>query len=160
LPPAMTRRAVLGGAAVVALGGCAQADPRIPPPKPDVAVLTGAIAAEERLIALYQAARNAVPGLAGRLDPALAHHREHLAVLRRHYLPGTGGVTAPPVPVPPPTVPADDDHVVKLVRDAESEAAAARLADVARVAPGMAQLLAGIGACEAGHAAALSRSER
>jgi hypothetical protein len=46
---------------------------------------------------------------------------------------------------------------VTALRTAERQAASARLADVTRVAPGMAQLFASIGACEAGHATWLTR---
>ncbi|ACY98872.1 hypothetical protein [Thermomonospora curvata] len=157
--PAVPRRAVLGGlVASAALGGCTRADP--PPavsPGPDVAVLTAAIAAEQRLIMLHEAVLRAHAGLAGRLEPMLAHHREHLRVLQRHYVPGTGeGASAAPVPSPTPfQAPAGRSGALAALRRAESEAAAARAADVVKIAPGMAQLLASIGACEAGHAALL-----
>jgi hypothetical protein len=158
--PAVSRRALLGGAvSAVALGGCARERPPVPAPRPDVAVLTAAIAAEQRLITLYEAALRAHEGLAGRLKPLLAHHREHLEALRRHYLPGTGEATATASPEAPPEVPGKASQALELLRRAEGEAAAARAEDVQRVAPGVAQLLASIGACEAGHAAVLSEDE-
>lgn len=153
---------MLGGTALVPvlLSGCARTDPQELRPLPDVAVLTAAIASEERLIALYEAARGAHTGLAAQLDPVLAHHREHLTVLRRHYVPGTGDRSATPVPVARPSVPSQAGKALSLLRRAETEAATARANDVERVAPGVAQLLACIGACEAGHAAALSGTSR
>ncbi|NVI86283.1 hypothetical protein, partial [Actinomadura sp. BRA 177] len=107
MPEAMPRRALLlgGGAALVLpwLAGCAaEAAPR-----PDVPLLVGAIAAEQELIAAYRAARAAGTVPASRLDPVLAHHRAHLAVLKRHYVPGSGdrageGGAMPPPSAPPP----------------------------------------------------------
>jgi hypothetical protein len=124
-----------------------------------VPILVGAIAAEQDLIALYEAVRRAHASLAARVDPALAHHREHLAVLRRHYLPGTGGRAGEGGAVPPPTprqAPGRAARALAALREAEDRAAAARAADAGRADPGLAQLLASIGACEAGHAAALA----
>jgi hypothetical protein len=151
----MPRRALLlgGGAALVLpwLAGCAaEAAPR-----PDVPLLVGAIAAERELIAAYRAARSGGSLPAARLDAVLAHHREHLAVLRRHYVPGSGdrageGGAMPP-PSPPPPVPAGSAARTWL-RDTEDRAARARTADAAKAGPALAQLLASIGACEAGHA--------
>lgn len=154
-----SRRALLGGAATlpVLLTACGPVRGETAPPRPEVAVLTAAIGGEEALIALYEAARRAHAGLIPRLDPALAHHREHLSVLRRHYLPGTGAGGLRTAPQAPPTVPARAAQALAALRRAESRAAAARVRDVARVDPALAQLLAGIGACEAGHAAALVR---
>ncbi|PRX04111.1 UNVERIFIED_ORG: hypothetical protein CLV66_10874 [Actinomadura viridilutea] len=155
----MSRRAVLGGTAGIALpalGGCGRAPAA---PAPELAVLVGAIAAEQDLIALYEAARGAHASLAGRLAPVLAHHREHLAVLRRHYVPGSGRF-ARTAPLPAPRaqrVPGDPSGALAALRSAESRAAAARAAEAGRAGPGLAQLLASIGACEAGHAAALAR---
>ncbi|WP_344948479.1 hypothetical protein [Actinomadura miaoliensis] len=165
LPEASTvsRRAVLGGTAGIALpalGGCGR-EPAAPPAlDPELTILVGAIAAEQDLIALYEAARGAHADLAARIDPALAHHREHLAVLRRHYVPGSGRL-ASSAPAPSPVVqrvPGDPSGALAALRQAESRAAAARAAEVGRAGPGLAQLLASIGACEAGHAAALAGS--
>jgi hypothetical protein len=159
----VSRRALLGGAvSAVALGGCAEERPRASAPRPDVAVLTAVIAAEQRLVALYEAVLQAHAGLGERLDPVLAHHREHLEVLRRYYIPGTGEAAATTTvsPVTPPAVPGKSSQALELLRRVEGEAATARADDVQRVAPGMAQLLASIGACEAGHAAALAKGER
>jgi hypothetical protein len=175
---AVTRRAVLsgvvlGGTTALGLSGCSKKRPQELKPHPDVAVLLGAIATEERLIAMYESTRKAHPDLARRLDPLLAHHRDHLTVLRRHYVPGTGSSTTPS---PGPTAaqsrpaqprqtltgateaaPGDRRQAVAALRLTEHQAAAARSDEVTRVSPGLAQLFASIGACEAGHAAWLTR---
>lgn len=159
---AVRRRALLGGAAMAAfpglLGGCSRSAPAPPVPLPDVAVLNAAISAEQRLIALYEAVRGAHGGLAGRLDPLLAHHREHLTVLRRHHRPGTLPSSASPSATPPaPVVPDTAGRALAELRAAEGQAARDRAAAVERVGPGLAQLFASIGACEAGHAALLGQ---
>jgi hypothetical protein len=48
-------------------------------------------------------------------------------------------------------------QALAALRLAERQAAAARIKEVEQVKPGFAQLLASIGACEAGHAVTLSR---
>ncbi|HEU5158821.1 MAG TPA: hypothetical protein VFU43_17635 [Streptosporangiaceae bacterium] len=165
--PQVTRRVLLGLAAAAALAGCSRKRPQELRPLPDVGVLLGAIAAEERLIALYESTRAAHPDLAGRLDPMLSHHRDHLTVLRRHYVPGTAETQAPATPAPTAgasggragttVAPRGRRRAVAALRTAERDAAAARSADVTRVSAGMAQLFASIGACEAGHATWLKR---
>lgn len=160
---ALPRRMVIGGALAVAapvlLGGtgCAKKPVAIPKPLPDVAVLNGAIATEEGLVRLYGAVITAYPGLSARLTPMLGHHRDHLAVLRRHYVPATNEKTGSPSPSvrPQPSAPPDQGQALAALRSAEHQAAAARLADLGNVPAGLAQLLASIGACEAGHAALL-----
>ncbi len=122
-------------------------------PRPDVPLLVGAIAAEQELIAAYRAARAVGTVPASRLDPVLAHHRAHLAVLKRHYVPGSGdragegGAMPPPSALPGPL----RSQARTWLRDTEDRAARARTADAAG-GPALAQLLASIGACEAGHA--------
>ncbi|GAA0955765.1 hypothetical protein [Actinocorallia libanotica] len=157
MPVTVSRRALLGGAAgLVCLSGCAEPAPRDLAPGPEVAVLLGAIADEERLIALYEQVTTAYSGLSSAFTDALRDHREHLEVLRRHYVPGTGGATATPTPSGTPlTPPSGASEAVPALRAAEKAAAAARVADMAGAPAGLAQLLASIGACEAGHATAL-----
>jgi hypothetical protein len=150
---------VLGGGLTLGLmvpfaTGCTKKPVVVPTPAPDVAVLTGAIRSEEQLIALYEVVTQAHPDLTARLGPMLAHHRDHLSVLRRHYIPATGE-TPTPTPTPRPVPPAQP---LPALRDAERQAAADRVRDVTGVSAGMAQLLAAIGACEAGHAALLNRT--
>jgi hypothetical protein len=156
-----TRRAVLAGSAAVlaaATGGCAgagQAD--APPAGPEVVLLDGVIQSESGLVALYDAVLAAHSGLAGRLGPLREHHVQHLAVLKRHYVPGSTTGTATPAPRPVATAPASQAGALAAIRGAERRAAAARADEVRRVSPGLSQLLASIGACEAGHAQELAR---
>lgn len=157
--PPVPRRAVLGGTlALPLLAGCAaEADA----PRGDVSTLVGAIASEQDLIASYEAARAAHASLARRIDPFLAHHREHLAVLRRHYVPGSGDRAGEGGRIPAPRaqqIPDEARAALARLREAETRAASARAADAGKADPGLAQLLASIGACEAGHAAALVRT--
>ncbi|MFB4316662.1 hypothetical protein [Actinomadura sp. 21ATH] len=159
---ALRRRAVLGAGAALGLpllGGCGGAgrDAGTAAARAELAVLIGAIGAEQDLVALYEAVRGAHASLAARIDPALAHHREHLAVLKRHYRPGSGD-RADEAPLPAPRAqraPDGQARALAALRQAEERAAAARAAEAGRAGPGLAQLLASIGACEAGHAAAL-----
>ncbi|MFE9100356.1 DUF4439 domain-containing protein [Actinomadura geliboluensis] len=165
---AMSRRALLrrgavlggaiGGGALLLpwLAGCAaESSASSPAGRTGVAVLVGAIASEQHLIAAYEAARSSGAVPAGRLDPVLAHHRRHLEVLKRHYVPGSGDRAgeggAMPSASPAPPVPAGSAQALAFLRDAEEDAARARTADAAKVSPALAQLLASIGACEAGH---------
>ncbi|MFD0541522.1 hypothetical protein ACFQY7_54660 [Actinomadura luteofluorescens] len=94
-------------------------------PREDVPTLVGAIAAEQNLIAVYEAARSADTSRAGRLDPVLAHHRRHLAVLKRHYVPGSGDRADEGGAIPSPAaaqVPAGSAGLAAL-RDMEDRAA-------------------------------------
>ncbi|MFD0905853.1 ferritin-like domain-containing protein [Actinomadura sediminis] len=163
VPPAprggVRRRALLGGAAALVLpllsgtvAGCAA---EAAAPARGMPALVRAIAAEQDLIASYEAARAAVPGLAGEIDPVLARHREHLRVLRDHYVPGSGDRRHEGGRIPSATarpVPPGWGAALAALRRAEGEAAVARAADTAKVEPGLAQLFASIAACEAGHA--------
>jgi hypothetical protein len=154
-----TRRAVLGGSAVVlvAATGCTSVgQASAPPPGAEVTLLDGVIQNETGLIALYDAVLAAHPGLAGRLRPLRDHHAQHLAVLRRHYVPGSATGTATPAPRATATAPQGEAKAVSALRSAERRAATARADEVRRATPGLSQLLAAIGACEAGHAQELA----
>ncbi|RKS74933.1 uncharacterized protein DUF4439 [Actinomadura pelletieri DSM 43383] len=166
-PETVSRRALLGRGVVLGGGalvlpwaaGCAA---RAEAPRQDVPTLVAAIASEQNLVATYAAARAANPSLAGRLEPVLARHREHLAVLRRHYVPGSGDRADEGGAIPSPSVlpvPGGGAALAAL-RDAEDRAARERAAAAAKAAPGLAQLLASIGACEAGHAMVVRRAVR
>jgi hypothetical protein len=158
-PAAPTRRAVLGGSAALlaTVTGCTTAGrAEAPPPGPEVTLLAGTIQDEAALLALYEAVLTAHPSLAGRLGPLRDHHSHHLTVLKRHYVPGTNTGTATPAPAPTATSPDGESRAVAALRGAERRAAAARADEVGRATPGLAQLLASIGACEAGHAQVLS----
>ncbi|MEV0403670.1 hypothetical protein [Actinoallomurus sp. NPDC050550] len=162
--PGPTRRAaMLGGsaAALTAMAGCTSVgQAAAPPPGPDVTVLTAAIQSEASLIALYEAVLGAHRTLADRLKPLHDHHTQHLAVLQRHYVPGTKTGTATPAPRETVTAPDSESGAIAALRTAERKAAAARADDVRRAGPALSQLLACIGACEAGHAQALAGGAR
>jgi hypothetical protein len=156
---------VLGGAVAVGLAGlpalsaCSSEKPPAPPaPSPDVAVLTGAIAAEQSLVALYGEVIAAHPGLRTRLNPALVHHQAHLSALRAYYRPATGVRSPSPSAsiTPAPEVPSGQSAALAALRTAEQNAAAARAREVTKVPAALAQLLASVGACEAGHATLLA----
>jgi hypothetical protein len=117
-----------------------------------VTLLDGAIKSEAALIALYDAVLASHQGLGARLKPLREHHAQHLAVLKRHYVPGSTTGTATPAPRPAATAPATEAKALTAIRSAERKAAAARANEVRRASPGLSQLLAAIGACEAGHA--------
>ncbi|GAA4626185.1 hypothetical protein GCM10023196_033360 [Actinoallomurus vinaceus] len=153
------RAAMLGGsaAALTAMAGCTSVgQAQAPPPGPDVSVLTAAIESEATLIALYEAVLGAHRTLADRLKPLHDHHTQHLAVLQRHYVPGTKTGTATPTPRQTATAPDSESGALAALRSAERKAAAARADDVRRAGAALSQLLACIGACEAGHAQALA----
>ncbi|QKG26145.1 ferritin-like domain-containing protein [Actinomadura verrucosospora] len=156
LPGTVSRRGVLlGGGAVLAAPWLAGCTARADGARPDVATLVGAITSEQDLIATYEAAKAADASLARRLDPVLVHHRRHLEVLKRHYVPGSGNRAREGGAIPQPhaaELPQGPSQIIAALRLAEDRAAAARRADAAKAAPALAQLLASIGACEAGHA--------
>lgn len=158
-----TRRALLGGwtllaAALAAACGPFRAADGPEREDPDLAIVRRVIAAEEAILARYTAARRMHPNLAARLDPITAHHREHVAALRRRL--GTAAASAAPSSRPPTgsPVPAPDapDSAIAMLAAEEDAAARARVDDVARASPALAQLLASVGASEAGHAALLT----
>jgi hypothetical protein len=126
-------------------------------PDPDAGVRESARRAEEALIALHAATVVRHPGLGPTLAPATGHHRRHLDALagttRRPAASGTGPTTT----TTPPGVPDDPAAALTAVRDAEADAAAERLLDcLASTDPGLAAVLASVGAAEAAHAALLA----
>jgi hypothetical protein len=131
-----------------------------PQPSPDVAVLTGAIASEQLMIARYQSVLAASPGQAGKLDPLLADHRAHLEALTARLVPGAARPTPSPPRTPRPHVPAAAGQAVAYLGAAEDAAAAALLGHLATVSPSLAQLLASIAASETTHGAALGIARR
>ncbi len=170
--PGRTRRAVLAAAVaslpLLAVSGCkgvgALATP--PGPAPDVALLRAAIAAEELMIARYDAVITSSASLAAGLRPLRAEHRLHLAGLRTRLIvpPGSAAaVTASPAPSASwpaaagaggmPTGPA---AAISFLQAAERAAAAALLHQLIAVSPSLAQLMASVAASEATHVAALT----
>ncbi|MGR6922815.1 hypothetical protein ACU635_51910 [[Actinomadura] parvosata] len=149
----LSRRALLAGTAA-ALTGCSASGPpqppaAPPPDSPEVVLLKGIIAEKERTIALYTAL---VAGGAEELAPFRDRHQAHLAELRKHVPAATGS--------PSPSASSGKPAKASLsrLREIERKAAAARPRQLAGLSPGVAQLVASIGACEAAHAIALPKS--
>ncbi|WP_030904204.1 hypothetical protein [Streptosporangium amethystogenes] len=157
----VSRRALLRGGALgvaaVAAAGCA-AEERVPPvaerPDPETVLLRELIAGKERAVALYASAASS------RLTPFRQRHEAHLAELRRRLPPAAVSATPTPSPTSSPSGGASTGGKasVRALRDLERRAAALRARQVEGASPPLAQLIASIGACEAAHALALSRS--
>ncbi|MET8866919.1 hypothetical protein ABZW11_28585 [Nonomuraea sp. NPDC004580] len=158
-PRQLSRRTVLAGGAA-ALTACSASGPPPPPsPAPDspeVVLLKALIAEKERTLALYSAL---IADGGGKLAPFRDRHQAHLNELRKHVpaVSLTAAASASPSPSPTPS-PTTRKPSLKRLRDLEREAAASRARQLDAVSPGIAQLIAGIGACEAVHAIALPRS--
>ncbi|NRQ33631.1 hypothetical protein HII36_17495 [Nonomuraea sp. NN258] len=153
----LSRRAMLvgGAAALTACGGTPE-----PPPPPakdsaEVVLLKSLIAEKERTIALYAAV---MADGGERLAPFKAHHEAHLAELRKYVPQAASAAPTPATPAASATSSTAPKPSLARLRDAERKAAAARPKQLAAASPGLAQLIASIGACEAGHALALPRS--
>ena len=157
---APSRRAVLAGgalaAAVMGLSGCRGSDWYPSEVTPDEYLLRSVIAEKERLVARYTATLNS--GTAD--DPGLyeelrGHHERHLAVLRTGFRNGTAQNRRSPPSLR--RLPAATDRAG--LRMAEEGAVANRLRQLSEVTdPALAQLLASVGACEAGHVHLLSEA--
>lgn len=176
--PGLTRRSfaarslVLTGVAVtgavagaVGVSGCAGADWYPFDVTPDVAVLRSLIREKERAVVRHEAALEHGTGPAELLERLLEDHVTHLDALL-DALPegvephdgaedGEGGASAAPA----------GDAALEAVPDVAglralaAAATGARLDQAAAVTdPGLAQLVSGIGACEAGHAHLLARA--
>src|SRR6266571_2799205 len=166
-----SRRAVLAATAastaLLAVAGCkgvgALATP--PRPAPDVALLRAAIAAEELMIARYDAVIARSPGLAAGLRPLRAEHRLHLAEFRSRLIvpPGSAAASAAsPAPASSGAspgasgAPARTAAAISFLQGAERVAAAELLRRLTAVSPSLAQLMASVAASEATHVAALA----
>jgi hypothetical protein len=141
---------------------------------PDQLVAQRVAAAEQALLAAYDAVAVAHPELVGRLAPFRADHAAHLHGLVPGALPSTtassstapvaslapSNTTAPstiassttaPVSSPPTSA-----QIFQQLAEVERNAAAARVSDVASTSGSLARLIASIGGCEAAHAALLA----
>jgi hypothetical protein len=133
--------------------------PAAPPSdSPETVLLKGLIAEKERTIALYS---SLIAGGAEKLAPFRDRHQAHLNELRKHVPAGSAppspSSSPSPSPSSSPTASAGKASLSRL-RELEREAAAERPRQLDGVSPGVAQLIASIGACEAAHAIALPRS--
>jgi len=140
------------------------------PPLPhDVLTLQAVIAAEENLIAVYQAAIRGDPGTSARaqlLRPLLAQHEQHLARLRAMLIeppgttasaspgPGGSGASSPRASGAPAQVSPAQVSTARL-RAAERASAADLVQRLVTVQPALAQLLASIAASDATHVTVL-----
>ncbi|MGW4406013.1 hypothetical protein ACWEJ6_18425 [Nonomuraea sp. NPDC004702] len=168
-PRHLSRRAVLAGGAA-ALTACSASGPAGPatpaPDSPETVLLRQVVADKERTVALYSAL---IAGGADSLEPFRARHQAHLAELRK-YLPAGPPPASPSVSSPavsaaaspgasPSATPSKSPKpTLSRLRDVERRAAAQRPRQLAGLSPGVAQLLASIGACEAVHAVSLPKS--
>lgn len=156
----LTRRSLLGstvlGGTLLFGAGCADPNAAEEPPDVELATLRTAIATEESLIALYNAARKAEPRLAGRLRPQLHHHQSHLARLNSRVAEASPSPSPTKAAPKPPRLPNGSGAVLRALRKAERAASQERTRHLARVSPSLAQLLASIAACEYAHLGTLS----
>jgi hypothetical protein len=142
--------------AALTVAGCAAEEPKpvvAKPPDPETVLLNQLIASKERTIALYVSTASA------KLAPFVERHRAHLAALRGR-LPSSSPPSSPILATPSPSATPTPDRkpTLRSLRELERSAAALRPRQLAGVSPALAQLIASIGACEAAHALALSRS--
>jgi hypothetical protein len=136
-----------------------------PRPAPEVALLRAAIAAEELMIARYDAVITRSPRLAAGLRPLRTEHRLHLAGLRSRLVvpPGrAAAAAASPAPAGSGASPGASDApagaaaAISFLQEAERAAAADLLRKLTAVSPSLAQLMASVAASEATHVAALA----
>ena len=165
-----TRRVVLAAAAALPLAaasGCDGVDVLAAPPRPGPAVglLRSAIAAEQLMVARYEAALDRAGAPAAVLEPLLSEHRAHLAQLRsRLVVPAASPAASVSPSRPRPgalAVPAFPAAALAYLRAAEQAAATAMLDRLLPPAPAsLAQLLASISASEATHVPVLDAAVR
>ncbi len=166
-----SRRAVLAATVaslpLLAVTGCKGVGALAAPPRPapEVALLRAAIAAEELMIARYDAVIARSPGLTAGLRPLRAEHRLHLAEFRSRLIvpPGSAAASAAsPAPASSGAspgasgAPARTAAAISFLQGAERVAAAELLRRLTAVSPSLAQLMASVAASEATHVAALA----
>lgn len=162
----VSRRSAIAGTlaslAAAGLAGC-RGDAWYPSDTtPDEYVLRAVIRGKERMIGRYESALRARVGHEDLLSEMAGRHRAHLEALLAALPEGSEGAAAEaaaeeggPDPVP------EDPAGLPGLRVAEADAAGARIHQAAAVEdPGLAQLICGIGACEAGHARLLQDAAR
>ncbi|WP_017584944.1 ferritin-like domain-containing protein [Nocardiopsis ganjiahuensis] len=174
----VSRRTVLGltvtGLAVtgvaVGVSGCGTADWYPFDVTPDVSVLRSLIREKERAVVRYESALEHGTGPAELLEQLLEHHVTHLDALLDALPEGVGAHDAAPAGAEgsdtgAETADPQEDPALDAVLDVAglralaAAATSARLDQAAAVTdPGLAQLISGIGACEAGHAHLLDRA--
>jgi hypothetical protein len=163
-----TRRLLLAATAAgsLTLAGCKGVAVLGPVPKPgaDVVTLEHAIAAEELMVARYEAALSSGPARPGSARPGSAvmrrvhaEHLAHLEQLRARLILPPRLATASPRPAPsPPPLPQGRRQVLAALAAAETEASDRLIGWIAVAPPALAQLMASIAAAEAAHVVLLS----
>ena len=162
-----TRRAMLAGAALlpVFLAGCKGLDALGTPPQPapDVGLLQAAVAAEELMVARYEAALRQAPTVPeATLRALILEHQQHLGQLRARFVAGSpqaaraatpspAGPGARHSPAPGPSGPAEPSQLASYLAGAEQAASDYLLRQLRLAPPALAQLLASISASEATH---------
>jgi len=135
-----------------------------PPLGHDVLTLQAVIAAEEKMVELYQTAVVADPQALVRtrmLRSLLAQHEQHLAQLRARLVEPPGQASASPTARPaastagPPSGPGPASTDLARLRAAERASAASLVRRLATVPPALAQLFASIAASDASHVTVL-----
>lgn len=174
----VNRRTVLGVTAVgvaaagtAGLSGCGTADWYPSDETPDVYVLRSLISDKERMVVRYETALENGTGPAELLEQLLEHHLTHLDALVNalpedfaQHEDEPDGETGPDGAADGQESPAEDPALdaaldVSGLRVLAAGATSARLDQAAAVTdPALAQLISGIGACEAGHAHLLARA--
>jgi len=177
VPDIVPRRRILLASAtalplLLAAAGCrsqdvfAGPDPLAGPPPlgHDVLTLQAVIAAEEKMVELYQTAVVVDPQALVRtrmLRSLLAQHGQHLAQLRARLVEPPGQASDSPTARPsasaagPPSGPGPAGPDLAHLRAAESASAASLVRRLATVPPALAQLFASIAASDASHVTVL-----
>jgi hypothetical protein len=177
VPDIVPRRRILLASAtalplLLATAGCrsqdvfAGPDPLAGPPPlgHDVLTLQAVIAAEEKMVKLYQTAVVVDPQALVRtrmLRSLLAQHEQHLARLRARLVEPPGQASASPTARPsastagPPSGPGPAGLDLAHLRAAERASAASLVRRLATVPPALAQLFASIAASDASHVTVL-----
>jgi hypothetical protein len=163
-PRLPSRREVLAGGAVLALGGCLPVDGSSPgravaPEQRLRARIAGEVLA---LSARYDAVVARYPGTRAQLSTLAAEHEAHAdALLGTADTPPTGSPTSSPSPSgstgAPVPVPGTVDRAIAELAAAEHAASHRRGRQARDASPDLARLLASIAACEAAHASLLER---
>ncbi|GAA3758848.1 ferritin-like domain-containing protein [Salinactinospora qingdaonensis] len=156
----VSRRAAIVGALAgltsVGLSGCQNTQWYPSEITPDEYILRSVIADKQRAIASYRATLSADQGPTETLRTLLSNHERHLRALRQRLpadaaSPETSASAATPSAAADPTP--EGPLSVAALRVLEETAAGARPTQVTEIADrSLAQLVAGVGACEAGHA--------
>lgn len=160
----VSRRTVLGavaaGAAVAGVSGCGGAEWYPADVTPDEHVIRSLLWEKELVAARYTRALETGSGPAELLELLRGHHLEHADALTAALPEGSQAAMESADPSERPADPAPDTAPdTEGLRVLEASAAAARIDQAAAVSdPGLAQLISGIGACEAVHAHRLARA--